>query len=364
MDAGDSEILYAAAHERLRDRFDAGDPVDQWGPKAGIYITLDAGQNWTKASEGLPTEEMGRIGLDTARSKPGTVYALVSTQKTRSFRPGQEPVEEKLELNGGGIFKSTDYGKTWTHMNMNNNRPSYYSQIRVDPIDENAIWTCGSPLAYSEDGGKTLKIGPEVQGDTHIDYHALWIDPNDSDHVIVGGDGGINITYDRGKNWDIITQIGLAQFYSITADMRKPYYVYGGLQDNGNWGGPCLSRRGSGIVNNDWFPLSNADGFQCRIDPTDFNTVYYEIQNGYLMRLDLRNWDTIMIQPRPPQAKKGEPRERYRFDWNSPVIISPHTLLRGKQVVQDCQPWGQLAGDQPRHHGRSKISVQRDRFCR
>lgn len=324
MDPMDSGILYAAAHERLRDRFDGGDPVDQWGPKAGIYITTDGGQNWTKATQGLPTEEMGRIGLDSARSMPGTVYALVSTEKTRSFRPGQEPKEEKLELNRGGIFRSTDYGKTWTHMNMHNNRPSYYSQIRVDPNDENVIWTCGSPLAYSEDGGKTLIIGPEVQGDTHIDYHALWIDPNDSDHVLVGGDGGINITYDRGKNWDIITQIGLAQFYAITADMRKPYYVYGGLQDNGNWGGPSHSRRGSGIVNNDWFPLSNADGFVCQVDPTDFNTVYYETQGGNLMRLDLRNWQNDWIRPRPPQVKEGEKMERYRFDWNTPVIISPH----------------------------------------
>jgi photosystem II stability/assembly factor-like uncharacterized protein len=324
MDPQDSNILYAAAHERLRDRFDGGDPVDQWGPKAGIYISQDGGQNWSKATNGLPTDEMGRIGLATARSKPGTVYALVSTQKTRSYRRGQEPAEEKLELNRGGIFKSTDYGKSWKHMNMFNNRPSYYSQIRVDPNDENVIWTCGSPLAYSEDGGKTLKIGPEVQGATHIDYHALWIDPNNSDHVLVGGDGGINITYDRGKNWDMITQIGLAQFYAITADIRKPYYVYGGLQDNGNWGGPSRSRRGSGIVNNDWFPLSNADGFVNLVDPTDPYTVYFATQNGNLTRLDLRNWERARIRPQPPKVNEGEEMERYRFDWNSPMIISPH----------------------------------------
>jgi hypothetical protein len=179
-------------------------------------------------------------------------------------------------------------------------------------------------LGYSEDGGKTLKIGPSVQGSTHIDYHAIWIDPNNSDHVITGGDGGINITYDRGKNWDIITQIGLAQFYAITADMRKPYYVYGGLQDNGNWGGPSRSRRGSGIVNFDWFPLSNADGFFCQVDPTDFNIVYYEIQFGSIFRLDLRTWQNEMIRPQPPQPAKGEKREVYRFDWNSPLLISPH----------------------------------------
>jgi len=336
MDPRDSDILYAAAHERLRDRFDAGDPVDRWGPKAGIYITRDGGETWAKASKGLPTEEMGRIGLSTAKSSPGTVYALVSTTKTPAMGPSTQKKDAKLDLSKGGIFKSTDYGKTWKHMNNFNNRPSYYSQIRVDPNNENIIWTCGSPLAYSEDGGKTLKIGIVVQGRTHIDYHGLWIDPANSDHVIVGGDGGINITYDRGKKWDVITQIGLAQFYAITADMRKPYYVYGGLQDNGNWGGPSRSRRGSGIVNNDWYPLSNADGFFNQVDPTDYNTVYFEIQNGGIRRFDLSTGEGKSIRPRAPKPVPGKKRERYRFDWNSPMLISSHnshTLYFGGNKV-------------------------------
>ncbi|MGD2245872.1 MAG: hypothetical protein PVI11_04915, partial [Candidatus Aminicenantes bacterium] len=152
MDPQDSGLLYAAAHERLRDHFDGGDPVDQWGPKAGIYITRDAGQTWKRAAEGLPTVEMGRIGLSAARSKPGTVYALVSTQKTRGQMRGGTIKAEKLDPNLGGIFRSTDYGETWQQTTTYNNRPSYYSQIRVDPNDENVIWTCGSPLGYSEDG--------------------------------------------------------------------------------------------------------------------------------------------------------------------------------------------------------------------
>jgi photosystem II stability/assembly factor-like uncharacterized protein len=324
MDPEDSGILYAVAHERLRDRFDAGDPVDQWGPKAGIYITKDAGATWTKASQGLPTDEWGRSAVSTSRSRPGTVYAQVSTQKTRG-RPGPPNDKEgKPDPNLGGIFRSTDHGETWQHMNTFNNRPSYYSQIRVDPNDADVIWTCGSPLGYSEDGGTTVKSGPVVQGRTHIDYHAIWIDPNNSDHVVVGGDGGINITYDRGDNWEVITSICLAQFYAITADMRKPYYVYGGLQDNGNWGGPSRSRRNSGIVNADWFPLSNADGFVNVVDPTDFNTVYFETQGGMLQRLDLRTGETRFLRPQPPRPEEGQRRERYRFDWNAPVIISPH----------------------------------------
>ncbi len=336
MDPQNSNILYAAAHERLRDLFDAGDPVNQWGPKAGIYVTMDGGKTWTKASKGLPKEEMGRIGLSTARSKPGTVYALVSTKKTPAMGPRTQKKNAKLDLSKGGIFKSTDYGKTWNHMNNFNNRPSYYSQIRVDPNNENIIWTCGSPLAYSEDSGKTLKIGMVIQGRTHIDYHALWIDPGNSDHVIVGGDGGINITYDRGKKWDVITQTGLAQFYAITADMRKPYYVYGGLQDNGNWGGPSRSRRGSGIVNNDWFPLSNADGFFNQVDRSDFNTVYFETQFGGIRRFDLRTGKGKSIRPQRPKPKPGIKRKRYRFDWNSPMLISSHnpqTLYFGGNML-------------------------------
>lgn len=332
MDPENTSILYAVAHFRERDRFDAGDPIDQWGPKAGIYVTKDAGKTWKKSTQGLPTEEMGRTGISTSRSRPGTVYALVSTQKTRGRQRGGVLKAEKLDLNLGGIFRSDDYGETWTQKHTYNNRPSYYSQIRVDPNDENAFWTCGSPLAYSDDGGNTLKVGTLVQGRTHIDYHALWIDPNNSNHVIVGGDGGINITYDRGNKWEVITTIGLAQFYAITVDMRKPYYVYGGLQDNGNWGGPSRSRRGSGIVNNDWFPLSNADGFFNQVDPTDSNTVYYETQGGSISRLNLRNWENTSIRPRPPEPKEGETRERYRFDWNGPLLISPHnpqTLYHG-----------------------------------
>lgn len=340
MDPEDSGILYAVAHERLRDRFDAGDPVNQWGPKAGIYISKDAGATWTRASQGLPTDELGRCAVSASRSQPGTVYAQVSTKKTQG-RPGPPKAKDgNPDPNLGGIFRSTDYGATWLHMNTFNNRPSYYSQIRVDPNDADVIWTCGSPLGYSEDGGTTVKSGPVVQGRTHIDYHAIWIDPNNSDHVIVGGDGGINITFDRGDKWEVITSICLAQYYAITADMRKPYYVYGGLQDNGNWGGPSRSRRNSGIVNADWFPLSNADGFVNLVDPTDFNTVYFETQSGMLQRVDLRTGETAFLRPQPPRPQEGQKRERYRFDWNAPVIISPHnshTLYFGGTSYSN--PW-------------------------
>ena len=232
MDPVDTDIIYVAMHERVRDRYDAGDPVDRWGPDAGIYVSRNGGQDWTRSTEGLPKVDMGRLGIAAARTAPGTVYALIGVrpEPRDESEEEEEPEEDPLNPDKNGIFKSTDYGETWVKVNDWNNRPSYYSQIRVDPNDENVIWGFASPMAYSDDGGITVKSGPEVQGPTHIDYHSAWIDPGNSDHVIVGGDGGLNVTWDRGKHWEVVKQFGLAQCYAISTDMRKPYYIVVGLQ--------------------------------------------------------------------------------------------------------------------------------------
>jgi hypothetical protein len=217
-----------------------------------------------------------------------------------------------------------------------NNRPSYYSQIRADPSDPDVFWGFASPMAYSGDGGVTVASGPTVQGRTHIDYHSGWIDPNNSDHVIVGGDGGLNITWDRGKSWEVVKQMGLAQIYGLSADMRKPYYLVVGLQDNGVWVGRTRGRITQGVTNNDWFALSNADGFQSQVDPTDFNTIYAETQSGNIYRQDLRTGQNSRVRPQPPTPAAGETRERYRFDWDTPFMLSPHnphTLYVGGNKV-------------------------------
>ncbi len=342
MDPVDPDILYAVGHMRERDMFDSGDPVDQWGPKAGIYVTHDGGGSWTKAEEGLPTVEMGRTGIDVSRSDPGTVYALVSTEPpprpegAQGGRPPAQEDTEPLDPNRDGVFKSTDYGVTWEKVNDWNNRPSYYSQIRVDPNDSDVFWGFASPMAYSDDGGKTVASGQAVQGSTHIDYHAGWIDPNNSDHVIVGGDGGINVTWDRGKNWEVVKQIGIAQIYRFSADMRKPYYLVVGLQDNGVWVGRSRGRITQGVTNNDWFALSNADGFGSQVDPTDFNIIYASTQSGNIYRRDLRTGQNSRVRPQPPMPEGGAERERYRFDWNTPFTLSPHnpqTLYVGGNKV-------------------------------
>ena len=175
----------------------------------------------------------------------------------------------------------------------------YYSQIRVDPTNEQIVYTCGAPFFKSTDGGKTFRT---VAGIAHGDHHALWINPRNSNHLIIGNDGGLDVSYDQGATWEFINTMALAQFYAVAADMRKPYYVYGGLQDNGSWGAPSATRSPLGITNADWFRIGGGDGFYVQIDPTDYNTVYVESQNGALSRLDLRTGNRANIRPRAAAA--------------------------------------------------------------
>jgi photosystem II stability/assembly factor-like uncharacterized protein len=250
-------------------------------------------------------------------------------------------------------------------MSNNNNRPMYYSQIRVDPTNDQIIYTCGAPFHKSTDGGKTFQI---VGGIAHSDHHAVWINPNNNNHIILGNDGGLDVSYDQGATWEFVNTMALAQFYAIGVDMRKPYWVYGGLQDNGSWGGPSATRSTAGITNADWFRVGGGDGFYVQVDPTDHNTLYVESQNGALNRLDLKTGRAVSIRPRnasssrrpqptesaepspdppqgaqppavvTPQTQSGSFRglatsnivpappagEQYRFNWSTPIQISPH----------------------------------------
>src|SRR5208283_2279754 len=216
-----------------------------------------------------------------------------------------------------GVYKTTDGGDTWVRINSLNPRPMYFSQVRVDPSDDNRIYVLGIALYRSSDGGKTFKS--DGGKGAHPDHHALWIDPRDGRHMILGTDGGFYATYDRMEHWDYLNTTALGQFYHVAVDMRKPYYVYGGLQDNGSWGGPSRSLHGSGPTNDDWFLLGGGDGFVCRIDPIDSDIVYYEAQDGNMARRNLRTGEWARIQPK---TAKGAPP--YRFNWNAPYILSSH----------------------------------------
>lgn len=328
IDPVDTKTLYAASYQRRRTSFG----FNGGGPGCALWKTTDAGKTWTKMEgNGLPEGVLGRIGLDVARSNPNTLYAQIEVGAGAGAGGGEETPGAGGGGGGGfgggggggqgqqtqppdpkksGIWRSDDKGKTWRFMGNNNNRPMYYSQIRVDPSNPETIYTGGLNFSRSTDGGKTFK---NLSGVAHSDHHAIWIDPKDPKHLMVGNDGGLDVSYDQGETFDFINTMATAQFYAVSADMRRPYYVCGGLQDNGSWCGPSATRTGgggggggAGITNAEWFRISGGDGFYTQQDPTDHNIVYTESQNGAVQRLDLRTGRSTSIRPRAA-ARRGGP---------------------------------------------------------
>jgi photosystem II stability/assembly factor-like uncharacterized protein len=309
MDPANNQILFAAAYQHRRTAWG----YNGGGPGSGLYKTSDAGKTWTKLSAGLPTGTIGRIGVDVYRKNPEVVYATIENQRN------------------GGVYRSDDRGETWRKMSNQNPRPSYYSQIRVDPNDDNRIYVLGSNFMVSSDGGKTFadpktgRPGPNVtmtpmyDVGVHGDHHALWIDPADSDHLVLGNDGGLYFTYDRTLSWDKVNNLPIGQFYAVSTDMRKPYYIYGGLQDTHSFGGPSSTHHQIGIINQDWTEVDFGDGMYSQVDPTDPTTLYIEASNGNLVRVNLVTGDRKDIRP---FAKAGEPP--YRYNWTPPLQISPY----------------------------------------
>jgi photosystem II stability/assembly factor-like uncharacterized protein len=256
--------------------------------------------------------------------------ALDVTPGSREGRPmthfllgGQNPNVQRAQADDGfqtgGLFKSTDGGETWTRINSINPRPFYFSVVRVDPTDDNTLWVLGVDLHRSTDGGKTFKADNINKG-VHSDQHAMWINPKDGRHIVMGTDGGFYVSYDKGANWDAMTHAGaIGQFYHVAVDNRTPYKVYGGLQDNGSWAGPSRSERWPGPLNSDWLTVSWGDGFVCRVDPNDPDVVYSESQDGNILRNNLRTGTGQRIAP-----SAGPGLQPFRFNWNTPFILSAH----------------------------------------
>ena len=218
-----------------------------------------------------------------------------------------------LDPKRGGVLRSDNKGASWTLVSNCNSRPMYFSQLRVDPTNDKTIYVAGLPVAKSLDGGKTFATLDEAGGNgepAHVDQHAIWIDPKNPKHIMIGNDGGLDVSWDQGKSWDYVNTMATALAYVVTADMRHPYYVYIGLQDNGSWGGPSAVRGRGGIMNSDWFGIGGGDGFYTAVDPTDFNIVYSESQDGNTNRYDLRTGRGQSIRPRGTSAARDRQRRR------------------------------------------------------
>ncbi|MDH7514569.1 MAG: glycosyl hydrolase [Bacteroidota bacterium] len=302
MDPRDPEILYAAAYQRRRHVW----TLINGGPEAGIFRTRDGGQTWDTLRNGIPNVDLGRIGLALAPSNPDIVYATIEAAN------GQ-----------GGFFRSTDRGATWEKRNsFVSDAAQYYQELVCDPANPDRVYNFHTILMVTDDGGKTFRaLGNRHR---HVDDHALWIDPENTDHLLVGGDGGLYESYDRGETWRFFENLPITQFYRVSVDDTRPFYfVYGGTQDNNSLGGPSRTLKADGIMNEDWFHLVGGDGFEPQVDPSNPNIIYAQWQYGGLVRFDRASGERIPIQPKP---RPGEPP--YRWNWDSPLLISPHSPTR------------------------------------
>ncbi|MGV8042543.1 MAG: WD40/YVTN/BNR-like repeat-containing protein [Thermoanaerobaculaceae bacterium] len=285
------------------------------GPGSGLWVTHDGGTTWTRLTEddGLPRGELGRIGIAVCRSHPEVVYAVVEATKS-------------------ALLRSEDGGRTWTKVNEQHDvadRPFYYADLRVDPEYPNRLYSLASLLKVSDDSGSTFR--PLTSFRTiHPDFHALWIDPGDPSHLVVGNDGGVGVSWDRGRTWRFVGNLPLGQYYHVNVDMDVPYNVYGGLQDNGSWRGPSEVWESGGIRNQHWQEVGFGDGFDVSPDPADSLRGYSMSQEGNLRRWNLHTGEQKEIKPAAPEGS------RLRFNWNAGFAQDPFdaaTIYYGSQLL-------------------------------
>ncbi len=303
-DPANPDILYAAAYQRRRTvaAFMGG------GPDSGLYKSTDAGKTWRKLTVGLPSGDMGKIGLAVSPIHPNVVYATV-----------------EASLDERGFYRSADRGESWEKRNSyisGGTGPHYYQEIFADPNTFDRVYQMDPGLRVTHDGGKTWQRVPERN--KHGDNHAMAFIPGEPDYILNGSDGGVYESRDAGTTWRFFENLPITQFYKLALDNARPFYhVHGGTQDNGTQAGPSRTVNAHGISNADWIITYGADGYACAIDPTDPNIVYLEWQEGNLLRYDRRSQETVYISPKP-----GPDEPPLRFNWDSPVLVSPHAHTR------------------------------------
>ncbi len=335
-DPRDPNVMYATTTQRCR-RF--------WtkiggGPSVGIYKSEDGGETWRKLTNGLPGGWKGEIGLAIAPSNPDIIYAIIYGEKKN-----------------GGFFRSTDRGESWQRMSDYRTSGQYYARIFVDPKDENKIYSLETVSKVSYDGGKTWKqLGLK---DRHVDDHALWIDPDNTKHLLIGGDGGLYETYDGGKTWRHFNNLPIVQFYRVYVSNEEPFYhIYGGTQDNNSIGGPARNMSSKGVSDCEWFATLGGDGFWGMVDPENPNIVYSAYQYGNIYRYDKLSGERLYIKPMP-----GKDELTFRWNWNAPFLISPHNHKRlyiaANYVFRSDdmgETWQKISPDLTRQLDRSSIA--------
>ena len=337
IDPSNPDVLYAASHQRARHVF----TYLGGGPGSGIYKSVDGGETWNKVNGGLPSVDLGRVGLTVSPADPSTVYAIVEAAQGKS-----------------GFFKTTNGGVSWEKQSSYVTSGNYYQEIIADPVDPNTIYAMDTWMHVSRDGGKNFKVAGE---DTkHVDNHCIWINPTNTDHWLVGCDGGIYETWDAAKTWDFKPNLPVTQFYKVAVSNDEPfYYIYGGTQDNFSLGGPSRTNTSHGIMNSDWFVTHGGDGFESQVDPENPDIVYAQSQYGVLVRYDRKSGEEVGIQP-----KERKDENAYRWNWDAPLAVSPHKSGRvyfaaNKLFRSDDRgnSWDVLSDDLTRQLNRNELKI-------
>ena len=337
MDPRNPDVLYATSHQRRRHVY----TYVGGGPGSGIHKSVNGGNTWRKINKGLPGVEIGRIGMDISDANPEVIYAIVEASERK-----------------GGFYKSTNRGESWQKQSSKVTSGNYYQEIFADPVDVDVVYVMDTYMGVTNDGGKTFKYVDEKY--KHVDNHAMWINPKNNSHWLVGCDGGIYETYDKGAKWDYKKNLPVTQFYKVSVDNSSPFYnVYGGTQDNYTLGGPSRVNNSHGISNQDWFVTHGGDGFETQVDPINPNIVYSQSQYGFLVRYDKLSGEEVGIKP---IARKGE--LSYKWNWDAPLSVSNHVPGRlyfaaNKVFKSDDygNSWEVISEDLTRQINRNELKV-------